>query len=63
MGKTARKNLFPESEVIECDDRTKEWIEKQELKVGFSLMKCEKCGLCYKFSLGHICPVENKKEK
>lgn len=40
----------------ECDARTTAWFKLQPKGHVTTLMKCERCGLMYKSSLGHECP-------
>ena len=44
-----------EKQKIELDATTKAWFEQQPKRTVTTLLKCEKCGLFYKPSLGHKC--------
>lgn len=41
-------------ERVDCDPRTAAWID-QHVGVQTTMVKCKKCGLYYKASLGHKC--------
>lgn len=46
-----------ENEEIECDKATNEWFEYHP-GARITIVRCEKCGLYFKPSLGHECEVE-----
>ena len=43
---------------IECDERTNEWLKEHPWPT--TVVQCEKCGLWYKYDLGHECKGEEK---
>ena len=45
------------------DATTEAWFKNQPTWLVVSLLKCEKCGLFYKDSLGHKCEVELEEAK
>lgn len=48
---------------IKCDEATTKWFESlNDSEAVTTLSQCEKCGLFYKFSLGHKCPVTSSKQ-
>ena len=47
-------------EKVRFDKETEEWFKHRPGMVT-TLVKCEKCGLFYKASLGHKCEVERSK--
>ena len=46
------------AEKRKLDAVTEAWFKKQPKWMVASLLKCEKCGLLYKDSLGHKCEAE-----
>ena len=47
-----------EKKTHECDERTRAFFADKPSWYVTTLGQCEKCGLMYKPSLGHVCPVE-----
>lgn len=39
---------------VKCDQETQRWLDKN-IAQQTTVMKCEKCGLFFKPSLGHKC--------
>lgn len=47
-------------EKIIFDEETRKWFELTKVPAT-TVMRCEKCGLFYKASLGHKCGVKRSK--